>query len=87
MERIPDNQNSHSIKVTHVLENPLKALWSRPSLEEVVVPVVGLDQDVCSPGHVILEAVPLISGGHPSRHLHQQPQPSVAGPRVAHQGS
>ena len=87
MERIPDNQNSNTIEVTHVLENPLEALWSRPSLEEVVVPVVGLDQDVCSPGHVILEAVPLIGGGHTSRHLHQHPQPSVARPRVADQGS
>ena len=78
MERIPYNQNSHTIEVTHVIKHPLKALRSRPSLEEVVVPVVGLDQDVRPSRHVVLEAVPLIRSVEAGGHLHQHPKPGVA---------
>ena len=77
MERIPNDQNSHTIEVTHVIKNPFKALWSRPPCEEVVVPVVGLDKDVRSSRYVILEAIPLIRSVKASGHLHQHPQPGV----------
>ena len=77
MERIPDYQNSHTIEVTHVIKDPLKALRSRPPCEEVVVSVVGLDQDVCPSRHVILKAISLIRSVQASGHLYQDPQPGV----------
>ena len=77
MERIPDNQNSHTIEVTHVLKDPLKVLRSRPPCEEVVIPVMGLDKDVRPSGHVILEAISFIRSVEASGHLHQHPQPGV----------